>query len=219
MRAFLAGLLTGAILLLGGGLLLVSSSMQSPPPPPLRPSPKAVGIEPDDLTPAESWLADVRLSSASLISGTSPRLLDVEATGRGIRSSPDGIRAEALTVLGTLSWEELSAQADEGTRVYPAGGGRAGIERVVTVLGRDLRVRATGTVRAEDGLVVIEPETIDLDGPDWLDSAASAAVAQVVTIRQPVTGLPTGLRLMAASVVPGGVRAELTGSDVELLNP
>ena len=38
----------------------------------------------------------------------------------------------------------------------------------MTVLGRTVDVRATGTVRAEDGLIVVEPQGIDVGGPDFL---------------------------------------------------
>ena len=82
--------------------------------------------------------------------------------------------------------------------------------------GREVEVRATGTVRAVDGQLVIEPETVDLDGPDWLDSAASALVRQLVTIRHTVEGVPEGMALTSVSVQEGGFRAHLRGDDVAI---
>ena len=74
----------------------------------------------------------------------------------------------------------------------------------------------TGTVQAVDGQLVIEPETVDLDGPDWLDSAASALVRELVTIRHTVEGVPEGMALTSVAVQEGGFRAHLRGDDVAL---
>jgi len=43
-----------------------------------------------------------------------------------------------------------------------AGNGRTGVERQVVILGQDLTLKATGTVSADGGQLLIEPETIDL---------------------------------------------------------
>ena len=99
---------------------------------------------------------------------------------------------------------------------------RARVRRVcaarVTVLGRDVAVSATGTVRAEDGLLVIEPQTVDLGGPDLLDDALSATVRRLVTIRQQVEGLPQGMRLTRVEVSATGFRVHLEGSRISLVD-
>jgi hypothetical protein len=75
-------------------------------------------------------------------------------------------------------------------------------------------VRATGTVQADGGLLLIEPETVDLGGPEFVNTAVSALARALVTIRQPVPGVPEGMALTDVSVSGAGVAASLTGSDV-----
>jgi hypothetical protein len=65
---------------------------------------------------------------------------------------------------------------------------------------------------------VIEPETVDLGGPDLLDSAASEAVRRLVTVRQQVEGLPQGMRLTRVEVVAGGFRVHLEGRRIALVS-
>ena len=88
------------------------------------------------------------------------------------------------------------------------------MEREVTILGRDLTVRATGTVSADGGQLLIEPETVDLGGPAFLDSAASALARSLVTIRQDVAGVPEGMSLTQVEMTPNGFDARLDGTDV-----
>jgi len=86
----------------------------------------------------------------------------------------------------------------------------------VTILGRDLTVRAEGTVVADGGQLLIEPRTVDLGGPDFLDSALSSLARSLVTIRQPVPGVPDGLALTDVAVTPAGFDASLSGTDVTI---
>ena len=91
--------------------------------------------------------------------------------------------------------------------VYDAGNGKTGVERAVTILGRDLTLKATGTVSADGGQLLIEPETVDLGGPAFLDSAASALARSLATIRQDVPGVPEGMSLTAVEVTDAGFAA------------
>ena len=109
----------------------------------------------------------------------------------------------------------VADQFGEGASLA-ADGDRAELRRSVTVLGRTVDVRATGTVRAEDGLIVVEPQEIDLGGPDLLSQAVGAAVRELVTIREPVEGVPEGLVLREVTVQDDGFRARLDGTDVRL---
>ena len=168
---------------------------------------------PTDLAEGETWLGDVRLTSADVVTADGG-LSDVSAVGSGVTLTADGLRAGRLDLDATLPFDTAASQIGGGVSLYAADSGLAGLRRRVTVLGRDVEVRATGTVRAVDGRLVIEPETVDLDGPDWLDSAASAVVRQLVTIRHTVEGVPDGMALTSVSVQPDGFRAHLRGSDV-----
>ena len=126
------------------------------------------------------------------------------------------LRAERLDLDATLPFATVATQIGDGARLYDAGDGLAGIERAVTILGRDLTVRAEGTVVADGGQLLIEPRTVDLGGPDFLDSALSSLARSLVTIRQPVPGVPDGLGLTDVAVTPAGFDASLSGTDVTI---
>ena len=128
----------------------------------------------------------------------------------------DGLRAERLEIDALLPFATAASQIGDGVTLHAADGGLAGLQRRVSVLNRDVEVRATGAVRAVDGQLVITPDTIDLDGPDWLDTAASAIVRRLVTIHHTVEGVPAGMALTSVSVEADGFRAHLRGSNVTI---
>jgi hypothetical protein len=184
------------------------------------PSPTASGIppapeQPDDLGPDETWLGSVELRSEDVVSADGD-LADVVATGSGVRFSTEGLRADRLDIDATVPYETVAAQVGADVRIYDAGGGLAGIERQVTVLGRDVTVSATGTVVADGGQLLIEPETVDLGGPSFLDAAASALARSLVTIREDVPGVPEGMALTEVEVTDAGFAASLSGTDVTI---
>ncbi len=218
MRRFLAGLLTGllaAALLLGAAVAALVLSVPQDQPPASAP-PVAIPGAPSRLERGQTFLSNVSLDSAAVLTGDGP-LTDVRATGREVSLTRDGLTAGSLAIDAVLPFSAAAAQVDDGVVLYAAGSGRAGLRRTVTLLGRDLPVTATGTVRAEDGLLVIEPQTVDLGGPDLLDDAASAAVRRLVTVRQQVEGLPQGMRLTRVEVVAGGFRVHLEGTRIALV--
>ena len=207
----LAVLVVGVFVLLlvlgsgGGDAVAVPSPTASGPPP----------QQPDDLEPDETWLGSVELRSQDVVSADA-ELADVEASGSGVRFSPEGLRADRLDIDATIPFETVAEQVGEGVRIFAAGGGLAGIERQVTLLGRDVTVSATGTVVADGGQLLIEPETVDLGGPAFLDSAASALARTLVTIREDVPGVPEGMALTDVEVTDAGFAASLSGTDVTI---
>jgi hypothetical protein len=219
MRRFLLGLLTGllaAVILLGTGVAALVLSVPQDEPPPSAP-PVAIPGAPSRLEHGQTYLSDVALDSAAVLTADGP-LAEVRATGREVSLSDDGLTAGSLTIDAVLPFAAAAAQVGDGVVLYAAGSGRAGLRRTVTLLGRDVPVTATGTVRAEDGLLVIEPESVDLGGPDLLDDAASAAVRRLVTVRQQVEGLPQGMRLTRVEVMAGGFRVHLEGRRISLVS-
>jgi hypothetical protein len=179
-----------------------------------RPSPStAVAERPADLTADETWLGAVELRSQDVVSAKGD-LVDVVATGSGVRFSEQALRADSLDIDATIPFATVARQVGDDVTVYDAGNGKTGVERTVTILGRDLTLKATGTVTADGGQLLIEPETIDLGGPSFLDSAASALARSLATIRQDVAGVPEGMSLDAVAVTPQGFDAQLSGTDV-----
>lgn len=211
---FLAGLLAVAVAL--GVLLLVVASPAGGPattgPTTTPTSTGAGGSEP--VGPDETWLQDVTLTSGEVRTQDGP-LRDVTADGSGVRLTPDGLRAEELRLVATLPFETAAEQIGDDIELY-AVGELAGLRRTVEILGRQVRIEATGSVQAVDGRLVIEPETVDLGSFEWIDRVASAAVRSFVTIRHTVTGIPDGLLLDTVEVLPDGFGVELSGSDVSI---
>lgn len=216
MKRFLLGVLS-TLVVLGVGLVVLllsaGSGVTPAPVPSASPAPSAASTPPADLAADETWLGSVRVDSDDLLSDGS-RLTDVAATGSGVQFGPDGLRAARLDVAATLPFATVARQVGSGTRLFDAGGGLAGIERTATILGRDVTVRATGRVRADGGGLVVEPETVELGGPSFVDAAASALARGLVTLRQPVPGVPDGMVLREVRVTAGGFAVRLDGTDV-----
>ena len=218
MKHFLLGVVTTLVVLAAGVLALVlvlgqgAGEVEAPPSPPAsRPTAQA----PADLKTDETWLGDVALTSSDVVSADG-ELVDVQASGTGVRFSPKALVAKRLDLTATAPYDTVAAQVGPDTSIYPAGGGLAGIERTVTVLGQDIPVKATGTVTADDGQLLIEPQTVDLGGPAFLDAAASALARALVTIRQPVPGAPKGMALTDVRVTDAGFAVSLSGTDVTI---
>lgn len=214
MPRFLLGFLCGVLAVVVAaslGLLALSSSTSSPAP--ITPTPTASASA---TPPAHgSLLSQVTFTAAQVVAADSD-LREVTATGDAVVVGEGGMTAGTLHIEATVPFATAAAQVGEGVELSAAADGRAALHRTITLLGRDIAVRATGRVSAADGLLVIEPETIDLDGPDWVDTVAGAAIDALVTIRQEVTGVPDGMTLRSVTVSDGGFRVTLDGANVSL---
>lgn len=171
---------------------------------------------PADLGDEEVWLADLGLQSGTLVLPDST-LTGVVATGQGVRSGPDGLVADRLELEGTVPFGEIAVELGGDSQVRAAADGQAQVVRTVELLGRSLTVEATGTVEVVDGLLVVEPQSIDLGGPDVLSRATASVVRRFVTIEHAIDGLPEGLVLLDVEVQDDGFRADLAGEDVVLV--
>ena len=209
--AALALVLVVLVFSLGSGASSASGSTASPAPT----ASAGVAQRPADLTADETWLGAVELRSQDVVSAQGD-LVDVVATGSGVRFSEAGLRAQSLDIDATIPFATVAEQVGQDVTVYDAGNGKTGVERQVTILGRDITLKATGTVTADGGQLLIEPETIDLGGPSFLDAAASTLARSLATIRQDVPGVPAGMSLDAVAVTPQGFDAQLSGTDVTI---
>ena len=144
------------------------------------------------------------------------RSRDVEAVAHGVRSGEEGLVADSLEVQATVPFADVATDLGGDSVVRPAEDGQAAIVRTVEVLGRDATVVATGTVEVVGGLLVVEPTSIDLGGPDLLSRTVAAVVRRFVTIEHPIEGLPENLVLQDVTVQDDGFRADLSGRDVVL---
>ena len=207
--AVIALVLVVLVFSLGSGASSATGSTASP-----RPTGSAtVAQQPADLKEDETWLGAVDLRSQDVVSAKGS-LVDVVAKGSGVRFSQKGLQAQTLDIDATIPFTTVAEQVGQGVTVYDAGNGKTGVERQVTILGRDVTLKATGTVTADGGQLLIEPETVDLGGPSFLDAAASTLARSLATIRQDVPGVPTGMSLTAVEVTPQGFDAQLSGTNV-----
>ncbi|MCA1782874.1 MAG: LmeA family phospholipid-binding protein [Dermatophilaceae bacterium] len=216
-RSFALGFGAGilSLLVVAAVLLLIVSTPAGPAVAPSSPRAQVTSpASPPAVGPGETWLSDVELSSGDVRTTDGP-LRDVTASGSGVRLTPDGLRADRLDLVATLPFETTAEQIGDGIELYPDGE-LTGLRRTVEILGRQVPIEATGRVRAVDGQLVIEPETVDLGSFEWLDRVASAAVRTFVTIRHTVTGIPDGMRLDDVEVHQDGFRVELSGTDVRI---
>ncbi|MBR7743043.1 LmeA family phospholipid-binding protein [Phycicoccus sp. BSK3Z-2] len=215
MKNFLLGVVTTlAVLAVGGAVLLASLGSGAEPldlPPSAAPATPAQA--PDDLGPQETWLGSVDLSSQGVVAPDGS-LADVTAQGTGVRFGPDGLRAQRLDIDATVPFDVVAEQIGDGVRLYAANEGRTGIERTASVLGRDVTIRATADVSAQDGRLLIEPATVDVGGPSFLDAAISAVARTLVTFRQDVPGVPEGMALREVTTGAAGFAVTLQGRDV-----
>ena len=182
-------------------------------------TPATSGTSPDaapaDLGKDDVWLGDVDVA-ADIIVLPDTSLLDVQARGHGAHSSPDGVMVEQLEVLATVPFSDVASQLGGDSRIGAGPNGQATIARSVDVLGRQVEVTATGTVEVVNGLLVVEPRSIDVGGPDILSKAVADIARRFVTIEQPIEGLPPNLVLRDVAVQDDGFRATLSGQDVVL---
>jgi hypothetical protein len=213
----------GMVLLLGVAVAILwwvaSSPADEPGAGPVAPLAEPERLQdpepPTGLRDDEVWLADVVLDAGTVMARDSV-LRDVRAVGQDVVTGPDGSVAGRLAVDVTVPFEVVAAQLGGGTVVRAADDGQATVIRTVEVLGRELRVEATGTVEAEGGRLVVEPRSIDVGGPDVLSGSLATAVRRFVSIEHDIEGLPEGLVLQEVSVHSDGFRADLLGADVDL---
>lgn len=215
-RSFAAGVGTGLLLAVLGVLvaLVAISTPSTDAPDEATGATSAATSAPATAAEGETRLADVELTSSEVVTSDGP-LRDVRAVGSGVTLREDGLSADRLEIVATLPFETAAAQIGDGVELFAAGE-LTGLRRSIEILGRRIDIEATGRVSAQDGRLVIEPETVDLGSADWIDQIASAAVRSLVTIRHTVTGIPEGMLLETVQVQPEGFRVDLTGTDVRI---
>lgn len=192
-----------------------------PSPSPSQGAQASDGGTPDAQPPAglgadDVWLADLVLDAGTVVTPDSV-LRDVRAVGQDVLTGPNGLVAARLTVDATVPFEVVADELGGGAEIRAADAGQVLVVRVVEVLGRELRVTATGTVDVRAGRLVMEPRSIDVGGPDFLSNATAAVVRRFVTIEHSIEGLPEGLVLQDVTVQDDGFRANLRGEDVKLV--
>lgn len=170
---------------------------------------------PDGLPEDQLWLGNVSISSRSLIAAATP-LHDVQGSGRNIISGKDGIRAEWVRLTGTVPFDVVATEMGPDTSLERVGQSEVRVLRTIELLGRTIDAVATGTVHVVEGRLVMEPVNVRIIGAGFLDSVLTELAKRYVNIAHEIEGLPEGLVLQHVSIVRGGFRATLEGTDVLL---
>lgn len=206
------------LVLVAVAAFIVLSDPLSDSPPTASPPPVTSGTSPtppSDLGEKDIWVGDIDMSSTLVVLPESS-LLDVEVRGSGARSRSDGIVVDRLELEGTVPFDDVATRLGGDSRVTAAPDGQAEIARTIEVVGRQISVVAVGNVTVRDGLLVVEPTSIDLGGSDAVSKGTAFIIRQLVTIEQPIEGLPPNLVLRDVTVQDDGLRAKLSGQKVVL---
>ena len=186
-------------------------------PPAPTPGGGAPGTPPDDLEDGDLWLTGLSMDAGTLATPDGV-LHDVVVTGQDVRTGPSGLVAGTMTVEATVPFDLVAGQIGADVTVGPVAGepDQAAVHRSFEELGRVLDVEARGTVLVESGLLVIEPRTVDVGGPQFLAELFGAVARELVTIEHEIEGIPEGLVLLDVTVQDDGFRAVLAGTDVRI---
>ncbi len=153
---------------------------------------------------------DVALAGAQL-QGLAASDVHVRAQEVAVASPHRARHVSADGVLPTSTVQQVVAQRT-GLDVTLSVDGAA-MKATGKVLGLDLAVDLTPRVDA--GRLLVDATTVTLGGRAIPTTALPAALRQGLTgLQVPVNGLPQGLTLTSAEVVPTGVHVTLTGDDV-----
>ncbi len=140
---------------------------------------------------------------------------DVRVDAHDVTMSP--AQAGSATVSATISAETTADLLRSRSGLDDLGVRVDGDHVVVTtdVYGHELAV--SGTLTASTDVVRVSLGTASLAGVSTdLSSLPSGLRRQLDDLAIPVTGLPTGVHLTGAEVVPAGLRFTATGTDVPL---
>lgn len=218
MKSFVIGVTVGILLSLAAlitALLLVSTPATGDVAQPPAVAKSAVTAPTTNTAVDATHLGESKLTAATLAT-TAGTLRNVTAQGIGIRVQGSTIHAEAMTVTATVTYDQVADHFGPGTTVRYHSTDQLRVERQVNVLGRLVPVAATGTMTLDEGDLIVTPTEINLGGPQWLDAITTDVVKEFVTSRQPIDGLPPGLKLTKVTATSDGLDVTLAGKNVQL---
>jgi hypothetical protein len=131
-----------------------------------------------------------------------------------VSGSVQQIPVDRVDGTATLSYDLLAQQLGGDTVLAQEGDGIRVTKRV-QVLGLDVPVTATGTVRLEDGDVVIDVGDASAGSADVPDAVVQRA-AGLLDLRYPVPALPFGLQLTSVVPAADGVDVRVEATDTVL---
>lgn len=147
----------------------------------------------------ESHLTDVRVPFHDVL------VRDIRRIGIGRSVERVTLRYDDLNAYFAATGRDLS--------ITPAAGGLVEVAGSVDVLNRRLTVRADVEISVADGDLRLTPHQIDSEG-SALSAAGRALLAQRLTLTVPLSSLPFGHRLTAATAGPEAFEIDAEGSAI-----
>lgn len=158
--------------------------------------------------------SEVPAPDGSSAAAAPAQIRDVKATAAGMSNTGGSASFSGVDATGVVPFDTVERQVGRGVALEHDGQGRVRLTAPVTALGRTIPVTAIGRVRPDGNHVVVEPDSIDVPGPDLVDAAVSGVARAAVTIREPVRGLPAGLSITDITVADDGLHVRLVGERV-----
>ncbi|MBW3086216.1 hypothetical protein KEM60_02427 [Austwickia sp. TVS 96-490-7B] len=130
--------------------------------------------------------------------------------------STEGLVAQQLTADVVIPYQTAQQRAGGEAVLSYAGQGRIRVSAPVQFAGRELQAVAVGDVVVEGGDVVVRPSSIDLPGTGFLGDVVGRIAASAVTIRTPISGLPSHVHATKVTPVEDGLKVRVEGTQVPL---
>ncbi|MEW1615075.1 MULTISPECIES: DUF2993 domain-containing protein [unclassified Streptomyces] len=147
--------------------------------------------------------------------GRAVRVDEVRARLNDVKLGSDYSTATAARATGTavVSYEDLTAAAEDGVTVAYGGDGKVEVTGTVEILGRKISRSVRSTVTRIDGHTIkVRADEVPGEGIPGLEQL----VRTRTDFEGDVDGLPKGLELRQVQVTENGLEIALTGSDVSL---
>lgn len=159
---------------------------------------------------------DVSLSGMQTeTGGRAVRVDEVRVELHDVKLGPGYSTATAARATGAalVSYEDLTAAADDGVTAAYGGDGKVKVTGTVEVLGRPISRSVLSTVTRVDGHTVkVRADEVPGEGIPGVEQL----VRQRTDFERDIDGLPKGLELRRTQVTENGLEIELDGSNVSL---
>ena len=143
---------------------------------------------------------------------------DVRIVARGV-SGPSGGRVTIarLSGRGTVRYDEVVRRVDQpGLSLRDAGGGRVGMRRKVTVLGRSVTATAVGRVRATGRGLRVTADSIEITGGSTVDNQLADSLGSLFSFTYRLRELPEGVTIRSIEPVADGFVVRVVGADLSV---
>jgi hypothetical protein len=127
------------------------------------------------------------------------------------------VSAGTLSGEGLVTYSELARASGQSITLAEGPSGSVRVTRSVDVLGRTLEVETDAVVELDGDSVSVTARDVHLKaGSNSFGGSLPGRIADLLTFKVPVQGLPLGVRLIRVRAVSDGVMGDFFGSDIAL---